>query len=57
MLDFNVVPNFLKTLNEYKALVLKMHEDGATITQVAHNLELFSNLKIMLGLFVSCLKD
>jgi hypothetical protein len=46
-----------KPLYEYKALVLKMHEDGVTITQVAHNLELFSNLKVKLGLFVSCLKD
>jgi hypothetical protein len=40
-------------LSEYKALVLKMHQDSTTISQVAHNLYLMCDLEVILGL--SCL--
>ncbi len=36
---------------EYYALVSKMHQDVDIINQVAHNLELFYDLELMLGLF------
>ncbi len=39
-----------KVLSEYRALVLKMHQDFATISQVAHNLQLLCDLEAMLGL-------
>ncbi len=39
-------------LSKYCALVLKMHYVGI-VTQVAHNLEFFCNLEVMLGL--SCI--
>jgi hypothetical protein len=42
-----------KVLGEYKALILKMHQDFATISQVAHNFQLLCDLEAMLGL--SCL--
>jgi len=32
-------------------LILKMHQDFATISQVAHNLQLLCGLEAMLGLF------
>jgi hypothetical protein len=37
----------------YCALVLKMHQDASSNTQVAHNLELFCDLEVMMGL--SCI--
>jgi hypothetical protein len=40
-----------KMLSEYRALVLKMHQDFTTISQVAHNLQLLCDLESMLGLF------
>jgi hypothetical protein len=42
-----------KVLSEYRALVLKMHQNFVTISQVAHNLQLLCDLEAMLGL--SCL--
>jgi hypothetical protein len=39
-----------KMLNEYRALVLRMHHDFTTISQVAHNLQLLCDLEVMLGL-------
>jgi hypothetical protein len=42
-----------KVLNEYRASVLKMHQDFATISQFSHNLQLLCDLEAMLGL--SCL--
>jgi hypothetical protein len=42
-----------KMLNEYRALVLRMHHDSTTISQVAHNLQHLCDLEVMLGL--SCL--
>jgi hypothetical protein len=42
-----------EVLSKYHALVLKMHRDANTIMQVAHNLELFCNLEVMVGL--SCI--
>jgi hypothetical protein len=40
-------------LNEYKTLVLKMHQDSKVNNRIAHNLELLCDLQIMLGF--SCL--
>jgi hypothetical protein len=42
-----------RVLPEYHALVLKMHQDVDTITQVAHNLELLCDLEVVLAL--SCI--
>lgn len=42
-----------RVMSEYRALVLKMHWDVDTITQVAHNLELLCDLQVMLSL--SCI--
>jgi hypothetical protein len=40
-------------LNEYKTLVLKMHQDFKVNNQIANNLELLCDLQVMLGF--SCL--
>jgi hypothetical protein len=47
-----------RVLFKYYALVLKMHQDVDIINQVAHNLELFCDLELMLGFFCMslCLK-
>jgi hypothetical protein len=42
-----------KVLYEYCALVLKMHQNVGSNIQVAHNLELFCDLEVMMGL--SCI--
>jgi hypothetical protein len=42
-----------RVLSKYCALVLKMHWDVNVVTQAAHNLELFYNLEVMMGL--SCI--
>ncbi len=42
-----------KVLFEYCALVLKMHKDDGNNIQVAHNLKLFCDLEVMMGL--SCI--
>jgi hypothetical protein len=42
-----------RVLPEYHALVLKMHRDVDTITQVAHNLKLLCDLEVVLAL--SCI--
>jgi hypothetical protein len=39
-----------KMLNEYRALVLEMHHNFATISQATHNLQLLCDLEVMLGL-------
>jgi hypothetical protein len=36
-----------RILPKYQTLVLKMHQDVGIIIQVAHNLELFSDLEVM----------
>ncbi len=40
-------------LLKYRALVLKMHKDFGIISQATHNLELFCDLEVLLGL--SCI--
>jgi hypothetical protein len=40
-------------LNEYKTLVLKVHQDFKLNNPIANNLELFCDLQVMLGF--SCL--
>jgi len=40
-----------RVLFEYHALVLKMHQDVDDNTQVAHNLELFYDLEVMMGFY------
>jgi hypothetical protein len=40
-------------LNEYKALILKMHQNYCVNNQYAHNLDLLFDLEVMLGLFCS----
>ncbi len=40
-----------RVLFEYHALVLKMHQDIGSNTQVAHNLELFYDLEVMMGFY------
>ncbi len=42
-----------KMLNEYKTLVLKVHQDFKLNNPIANNLELFCDLQVMLGF--SCL--
>ncbi len=42
-----------KVLYEYCALVFKMYQNAGSNTQVAHNLELFCDLEVMMGL--SCI--
>lgn len=42
-----------KILNEYKTLILNMHQGVPMIQVVAQNLDFFCNLEVMLGL--SCL--
>jgi hypothetical protein len=42
-----------KVLYEHYALVLQMNQDVGSNTQVAHNLELFCDLELMMGL--SCI--
>jgi len=42
-----------RVMFEYHALVLKMHQDVDSNTEVAHNLELLCDLKVMMGL--SCI--
>jgi hypothetical protein len=43
-----------KMLNEYRTLVLNMHQDVPVIQALAQSLEFFCKLEVMLGL--SCLK-
>ncbi len=40
-----------KVLFEYHALVLKMHQDVDNNTRIAHNLELFCDLEVMMGFY------
>jgi hypothetical protein len=40
-----------RVLSKYWTLVLKMHHDVNIINQVAHNLELFCDLEVMVELF------
>jgi len=40
-----------KVLSKYWALVLKMHQYVSIVSQVAHNLELFCDLQVMVGFF------
>jgi hypothetical protein len=40
-----------KVLSEYHALVLKMHQDVDNNTEIAHNLEIFCDLEVMMGFY------
>jgi hypothetical protein len=40
-------------LDEYKALILKMHQNYCVSNQDVHNLDLLFNLEVMLGFFCS----
>jgi hypothetical protein len=40
-----------RVLSKYWTLVLKMHQDVNIVNQVAHNLELFCDLEVMVELF------
>jgi len=40
-----------RVLSKYWTLVLKMHQDVNIVNQVAHNLELFYDLEVMVELF------
>ncbi len=44
---------FKRVLLKYCALVLNMHKDISVVNEIAHNLELFCDLEVMVGL--SCI--
>ncbi len=39
-----------RVMSKYYAIVLKMHQDASSNIQNAHNLELFCDLEVMMGL-------